>query len=209
MLPEEQVMQGPMQEEMMQPQMPMGEVSQMEMQEAQGALQQILQVMDMLIQQGLSAEEIAQFLEQYGISEDELEQAAQVLGVDINQLLGGQMQAPQEPMMMAAGGPSQIQLAHMQPTQMPIMQQPQMQQPQLGLGSSMDDNEPRFEDRSRENQIFSLKAQINNLMNDYNIAVNDKDFNTAQKISDQINNIDVAITQLKSQMPISFGEKKN
>ena len=46
-------------------------------------------------------------------------------------------------------------------------------------------------------------------MNDYNIAVNDKDFNTAQKISDQINNIDVAITQLKSQMPISFGEKKN
>ena len=132
-----------------------------------------------------------------------------MLGVDINQLLGGQMQAPQEPMMMAAGGPSQIQLAHMQPTQMPIMQQPQMQQPQLGLGSSMDDNEPRFEDRSRENQIFSLKAQINNLMNDYNIAVNDKDFNTAQKISDQINNIDVAITQLKSQMPISFGEKKN
>ena len=166
MLPEEQVMQGPMQEEMMQPQMPMGEVSQMEMQEAQGALQQILQVIDMLIQQGLSAEEIAQFLEQYGISEDELEQAAQVLGVDINQLLGGQMQAPQEPMMMAAGGPSQIQLAQMQPTQMPIMQQPQMQQPQLGLGSSMDDNEPRFEDRSRENQIFSLKAQINNLMND-------------------------------------------
>ena len=35
MLPEEQVMQGPMQEEMMQPQMPMGEVSQMEVQEAQ------------------------------------------------------------------------------------------------------------------------------------------------------------------------------
>jgi len=80
------------------------EVTQAEMQEAQGALQQILQVIDMLIQQGLSAEEIAQFLEQYGISEDELEQAAQILGVDINQLLGGQMQQPQEPMMMAGGG---------------------------------------------------------------------------------------------------------
>jgi uncharacterized membrane protein len=77
------------------------EVSQAEMQEAQGALQQILQVIDMLIQQGLSAEEIAQFLEQYGISEDELEQAAQILGVDINQLLGGQQRMP-----MAQGGPS-------------------------------------------------------------------------------------------------------
>ena len=81
------------------------EVTQAEMQEAQGALQQILQVIDMLIQQGLSAEEIAQFLEQYGISEDELEQAAQILGVDINQLLGGQQRMP-----MAQGGPSELAL---------------------------------------------------------------------------------------------------
>jgi flagellar basal body P-ring protein FlgI len=46
-------------------------------------------------------------------------------------------------------------------------------------------------------------------MNDYNIAIRDQDFNTAQAIADQINNIDVQITQLQSQMPMGLGEKKN
>jgi len=178
------------------------EVTQAEMQEAQGALQQILQVIDMLIQQGLSAEEIAQFLEQYGISEDELEQAAQILGVDINQLLGGQMQQPQEPMMMAAGGPSEIELAQMQAQSMPMMQQPQMQQ-------GMADNEPRFEDRSPENQIFSLQTSIDNLMSEYDMLVRNKEFDRAQAVANEINNIDVQISQIKAQMPIGLGEKKN
>jgi hypothetical protein len=82
----------------------MADVSQAEMQEAQGALMQILQVINMLIEQGLNEEQIRAFLEQYGISEDELDQAAQALGVDIDAVLSGQMQAPQEPMMMANGG---------------------------------------------------------------------------------------------------------
>ena len=82
----------------------MADVSQAEMQEAQGALMQILQVINMLIEQGLNPEQIKAFLEQYGISEEELEQAAQALGVDIDMVLSGQMQAPQEPMMMAEGG---------------------------------------------------------------------------------------------------------
>ena len=84
----------------------MADVSQAEMQEAQGALMQILQVINMLIEQGLNPEQIKAFLEQYGISEEELEQAAQALGVDIDMVLSGQMQAPQEPMMMAEGGPA-------------------------------------------------------------------------------------------------------
>ena len=84
----------------------MADVSQAEMQEAQGALMQILQVINMLIEQGLNEEQIRAFLEQYGISEDELDQAAQALGVDIDAVLSGQMQAPPEPMMMAEGGPS-------------------------------------------------------------------------------------------------------
>ena len=86
----------------------MADVSQAEMQEAQGALMQILQVINMLIEQGLSPEQIKAFLEQYGISEDELEQAAQALGVDIDMVLSGQMQAPQEPMMMAEGGTADV-----------------------------------------------------------------------------------------------------
>jgi hypothetical protein len=82
------------------------EVTQAEIQEAQGALMQIIQVINMLIEQGLNEDQIRAFLEQYGITEDELDQAGQLLGVDIDSLLGGQMQAPQEPMMMAEGGPS-------------------------------------------------------------------------------------------------------
>ena len=186
------------------------EVTQAEIQEAQGALQQILQVIDMLIQQGLSAEEIAQFLEQYGISEDELEQAAQVLGVNINQLLGGQMQAPQEPMMMAGGGPGVTDISKSMPQfdQYRVqqfakkMQQPQMQQPQLGLGSLLDDNEPRFEDRSPENQIFSLQTSIDNLITEYDMLVRNKEFDRAQAVADEINNIDVQISQIKAGSPM-------
>ena len=179
----------------------MADVSQAEMQEAQGALMQILQVINMLIEQGLNEEQIRAFLEQYGISEEELEQAAQALGVDIDMVLSGQMQAPQEPMMMANGGPGDKRKFELQ-TQ--IMQQPR---PQQTMG--MSDNEPMMQERSRENQIFTLQSQITNLMNDYNIAIRDQDFDTAQAIADQINNIDVAITQLQSQMPMGLGEKKN
>ena len=68
----------------------MADVSQTEMQEAQGALMQILQVINMLIEQGLNPEQIKAFLEQYGISEEELEQAAQM------------------PMMMAEGGSADV-----------------------------------------------------------------------------------------------------
>jgi hypothetical protein len=174
----------------------MGDMTQNEIQEAQGALMQIVQVIKMLVDQGLSEDQIMEFLEQYGITEEELDQAAEVLGVDIDALLSGQMQAPQEPMMMAGGGPGRSQ------------EQPQPQQLAFGM-TNMSDNEPMMQERSRENQIFTLQSQINNLMNDYNIAIRDQDFNTAQAIANQINNIDVEITQLQSQMPMGLGEKKN
>ena len=188
------------------------EGTQAEMQEAQGALQQILQVIDMLIQQGLSAEEIAQCLEQYGISEDELEQAAQILGVDINQLLGGQMQQPQEPMMMAAGGPgiSDMMIRNtdpvVQPSKMPIRSGDSQG---VNVLFNTNDNEPRFEDRSPENQIFSLQTSIDNLMSTYDMLVRNKEFDRAQAVANEINNIDVQISQIKAQMPMGLGEKKN
>ena len=258
----------------------MADVSQAEMQEAQGALMQILQVINMLIEQGLNEEQIRAFLKQYGISEDELDQAAQALGVDIDAVLSGQMQAPQEPMMMAEGGPatnvsdrtqseqlgySSFRLAVLNPeradsdmikkdylesvgpeiyamdeanilagnepneflkrgiqnfgqfSQNPITVAPSVisslsdnisttQQPRPQQMKSMSDNEPMMQARSRENQIFTLQSQINNLMNDYNIAVRDQDFNTAQAIANQINNIDVQITRLQSQMPMMMAE---
>ena len=75
------------------------ELSPAEMQEAQGALMQIIQIIQMLINQGMSEEEIQQFLAQYGITEEELDQAAAILGVDIDALMAGEQRMP-----MAEGG---------------------------------------------------------------------------------------------------------
>ena len=60
---------------------------------------QIIQIIQMLVNQGLSEEEIQQFLAQYGITEEELDQAAAILGVDIDALMAGQQRMP-----MAEGG---------------------------------------------------------------------------------------------------------
>jgi len=202
----------------MQPQMPMGEVSQMEVQEAQQGLIQILQVIETLIQQGLTEDEILALLAQYGITEAELEQAAQVLGVDMEQLLGGaqmeqpQMETPQQPMMMANGGPSTVAQTSMINSALQTIKDLATQQ--MAPSQNMQaQQQPMFQSRTSDEQIFSLNAEINNLMNDYNIAIRDQDFDTAQAIADQINNIDVLITQLKSQnvpqMGMGLGQKKN
>ena len=141
----------------MQPEM--GEVSQAEIQEAQGALTQIIQVINMLVQQGLNEDQIMEFLAQYGITEEELDQAAQLLGVDIDALIGGQMQAPQEPMMMADGGPS------------------------------MSDNSPMMQDMSPRQRMFSIDATIENLLKQYDISVNTGNIQDAMAISEEITNL--------------------
>jgi len=171
----------------MQPQMPMGEVSQMEMQEAQEGLMQILQVIETLIQQGLSEDEIIELLAQYGITEAELEQAAQVLGVDMAQLLGGaqmeqpQMEVPQQPMMMAAGGALSNQ--------------------DISIAQSMltPDNEPMFQSRSPEEQIFSLNNRINNLMTSYEMLLRNNEFDRAQEVADLIDEVQQQIIAIQSQ----------
>jgi len=180
---EELDMQGEMMQPQMQPQMQpemsMGQVSQAEMQEAQGALQQILQMIQQLVEQGLSEEEIMQFLAQYGISEAELDQASQILGVDIDQIIGGgQMQAPQQPpMMMATGGP--------------------MQQ---GLGIS---NERLLEisdpaNRGVDSKIFSVDVALKNLMSTYDMAVRNKEFQRAQNVANEIDQMQQVKIQLQA-----------
>ena len=59
------------------------------------------------------------------------------LVIDIDALLSGQMQAPQEPMMMADGGPS------------------------------MSDNSPMMQDMSPRQRMFSIDATIENLLKHY------------------------------------------
>ena len=59
-----------------------------------------------------------------------------------------------------------------------------------GMGSPMyDDNEPRFEDRSPENQMFSIDTAISNLMSTYDMVVRNQEFERAQMIADQIDQL--------------------
>jgi len=224
MLPEEQAMQMPMQGDMMQPQMqpqmPMGEVSQMEMQEAQQGLMQILQVIETLVQQGLSEDEILALLAQYGITEAELEQAAQVLGVDIEQLLGGaqmeqpQMEAPQQPMMMANGGPSTVEQTSMINSALQTIKNLATQQmaPSRNM-LSQQQQPPIIQPRTSDEQIFSLNARINNLMTSYDMLVRNKEFDRAQEVANQIDEVQQQIIAIQSQnvpqMGMGLGQKKN
>lgn len=59
-----------------------------------------------------------------------------------------------------------------------------------GMGSPMmSDNEPRFEDRSPENQMFSIDTAIGNLMTEYDMVVRNQEFERAQMIADQIDQL--------------------
>ena len=53
----------------------------------------------------------------------------------------------------------------------------------------MPDGGHRFEDRSPENQMFSIDAQIENLMKSYNMLVNANEFGRAQEVADQIDQL--------------------
>ena len=53
----------------------------------------------------------------------------------------------------------------------------------------MSDNEPMMQDRSPENQMFSIDARIENLMKSYNMLVNAKEFGRAQEVADQIDQL--------------------
>ena len=59
-----------------------------------------------------------------------------------------------------------------------------------GMGSPMmSDNEPRFETRSPENQMFSIDTAIGNLMTEYDMVVRNQEFERAQMIADQIDQL--------------------
>ena len=65
-----------------------------------------------------------------------------------------------------------------------------------GMGSPMmSDNEPRMEDRD---QVFSIEADIQNLMKSYNMLVEAQEFDRAQQVADQINMLDVKKSQLQA-----------
>ena len=56
-------------------------------------------------------------------------------------------------------------------------------------GPAMSDNEPRFETRSPENQMFSIENEISNLMKSYNMLVEAQEFGRAQEVANQIDQL--------------------
>jgi hypothetical protein len=69
----------------------------------------------------------------------------------------------------------------------PMQQLPQPQQmPQTML---MSDNEPRMQDRSPANQMFSIESEISNLMKSYNMLVEAQDFDRAQQVATMIDQL--------------------
>ena len=63
----------------------------------------------------------------------------------------------------------------------------------------MSDNEPRFEDRSPENQMFSIDTAIKNLMTEYQMVVRNNEFQRAQMIADQIDQLQQQKINIQSQ----------
>ena len=51
------------------------------------------------------------------------------------------------------------------------------------------DNEPRFETRSPDNQMFSIENEINNLMKSYNMLVEAQEFDRAQEVANMIDQL--------------------
>ena len=53
----------------------------------------------------------------------------------------------------------------------------------------MSDNEPRMEDRSPNNQMFSIESEISNLMKSYNMLVEAQEFDRAQQVATMIDQL--------------------
>ena len=67
------------------------------------------------------------------------------------------------------------------------------------MDRSIATNEPRFEDRPPELQIFTLNSSIDNLMKTYEMMVRNQDFQGAQQIADQIDQIEKQKIQIQNQ----------
>ena len=58
-----------------------------------------------------------------------------------------------------------------------------------GGSADLSDNEPRMEDRSPANQMFSIESEISNLMKSYNMLVEAQEFDRAQQVATMIDQL--------------------
>jgi protein-arginine kinase activator protein McsA len=70
-----------------------------------------------------------------------------------------------------------------------------------------------FQSRSPDEQIFSLNARIKNLMTSYEMLLKNNEFERAQEVADQIDEVQQQIIAIQSQnvpqMGMGLGQKKN
>ena len=71
-----------------------------------------------------------------------------------------------------------------------------------GTGSAMPNNEPRFEDRPPELQIFTLDSEIDNLMKTYEMMVRNQDLEGAKQIVNQIDQIEQQKIGIQNQQSV-------
>lgn len=74
----------------------------------------------------------------------------------------------------------------------------EMEKFKQAMSPNMNDNEPRFGDRSPEGMMFSIESQIENMMREYEMAVRDGDNQRAQMIANQINKLDEEKIKIQS-----------
>ena len=79
MMPEQQMMQGTPGPSQMQPEM--DSISGSDQEEAKQALTQIIKILQQMVSQGASDEEIEAFLQQVGITMEELQMAREMFGI--------------------------------------------------------------------------------------------------------------------------------
>ncbi len=66
-------------------------------------------------------------------------------------------------------------------------------------GRTMSDNEPRFEMRAPEGQMFTIDSMINNLMQEYDMVVRNQEFDRAQAVANEIDKLQQQTIAIQAQ----------
>jgi len=70
-----------------------------------------------------------------------------------------------------------------------VMSDREMEMLNNAMPPNINDNEPRFDERSLKNRMFTIDSKIRNLMKEYDMNLRNKQFAQAQQIADIINKL--------------------
>ena len=70
-----------------------------------------------------------------------------------------------------------------------VMSDKEMEMLNNAMSPNINDNEPRFDERSLKNRMFTIDSKIRNLMKEYDMNLRNKQFAQAQQIADIIDDL--------------------